>query len=155
MTRFLIQVLFAVLCGSLVSASFVSLTLTDEEYAAEHERILAYWTKERMEAAVPIEELLKDELLARIKRTSPNNVSFEIGDEVVIPGVEPDFPNVGARIQQTAGRVFGTIDGGGFAASANVITSNSGDLVITAAHAVFDISKGKIRGQLGICPRIH
>jgi len=96
-----------------------------------------------MEAAVPIEELLEDELLARIKRTSPFNVSFEIGDEVVIPGVEPDFPNVGARIQQTAGRVFGTIDGGGFAASANVITSNSGDLVITAAHAVFDISKGK------------
>jgi len=143
MKSLLVVLLFA-LCASIVNGSILSLTLTDEEYAAEHERILAYWTKERMEAAVPIEELLGKDLTQRYLKPKFHNISFEMGgQEVVIPGKPPMIPSKLARIQQTAGRVFGTIDGGNFAASANVIPSGSGDLVITAAHAVFDISKGK------------
>jgi len=48
--------------------------------------------------------------------------------------------------------VFGTINGGNFVGSGNVVTSNSGDLVVTAAHCVYDIGRGKFVDNFVFAP---
>jgi len=149
-STFQIVVILTVL-ATFVNSSYVSLSLSDQEWADEHQRILAYWTKERMESAVPIEELLKDQLEKRLHRTLSSNFTFPIGQPLTIYGKNPSSPT-DSLVHQTAGRVFGTIDGGNFVGSGNVIASTNNDIVVTAAHCVYDISRGKFVDNFVFAP---
>jgi V8-like Glu-specific endopeptidase len=80
-----------------------------------------YWTRARMAAAVPIEELVPSLVVASTSRADA-------------PRRTPE--RAGVRTPQTAGKLFFNVDGGAAVCSAAAIKTEKRNQVITAGHCV-------------------
>lgn len=112
-----------------------------------HARIVRFWTAERMRQAIPREEALARVPARRVTRTilngGPAVVSRPLRGRTV--GITP-APVDGAswtgggRALRATGKVFFTVNGGGFVCSGAVARdSRTGQsLVLTAGHCVYD-----------------
>ncbi|MFI6483952.1 trypsin-like serine peptidase [Nonomuraea sp. NPDC050663] len=124
--------------------------------AADQRRVLAYWTPERMAAALPIkllDELHKtldgDGLLSGLSNRTGLGAAPELANGVtkVTPrrqSARPQTTTFGSRwvtggaVAKTTGRVFLTLDGVDFVCSAGTVKSANKDVVVTAGHCVKD-----------------
>ncbi|GLW62649.1 peptidase [Actinomadura rubrobrunea] len=102
---------------------------------AEQQRVLRFWTPERMRSAVPMEKLFKPKHDSRWKQVRR-------GQAQVLPPTTLSIPNGGSpwtgggQVTQTAGRVFFTYQGRTASCSGNAVTSANKSTVITAGHCV-------------------
>jgi V8-like Glu-specific endopeptidase len=112
-------------------------------FAAQEEvaRVLAYWTPERMAAAIPAD-------LPTASGQAPISLhrAPEGRDAVVVDGAEPrgGVPMGAADIHSMSGRVFYTGDqGGNFSCSGSTVNSNGKRVVFTAGHCVHGGGAGR------------
>ncbi|HSV37818.1 MAG TPA: hypothetical protein VLI04_03585 [Nocardioidaceae bacterium] len=107
---------------------------------AEHDRIVAYWTPQRMRAAIPADVLVAD----RDKSSATGNVAAG-RPYVVQPQAKPgtgggagsgSYYTGGGNIVKTTGKVFFTMGGGNYVCSGSSTASNNHDVVTTAGHCV-------------------
>lgn len=115
--------------------------------AAEQEAVRDYWTSERMQAAVPIEQLAGD-----LQSELPADGVPQAGTPSVVaptaapsdgPGATPTaFPHPGGAwpgggaVAQTTGRVFFDFQGQPSSCSGNAVTSANASTVMTAGHCI-------------------
>jgi V8-like Glu-specific endopeptidase len=100
--------------------------------STQTQRVLRFWTADRMKRATPMERLLKprSDRLRFVERGKP---------QVVQP---LSFPNGGGAwtgggaVTRTVGRVFFTYQGRTASCSGNAVTSGNKSTVITAGHCV-------------------
>ncbi|RCV48105.1 trypsin-like serine peptidase [Marinitenerispora sediminis] len=110
---------------------------------AEQREVLAYWTPQRMAAAVPLGRML-DGTLARLPLPGPvagDSSSREPGTEAQSAphGASRGEPwTAGGKVARTTGRVFLTVNGRDFTCSASVIRADNRDTVLTAGHCLKD-----------------
>jgi hypothetical protein len=111
--------------------------------AAEHARIVAFWTPERMKTAVP-----------RDFRYDPASGRFHL-----VPNAKPggggtggnttgaSWPNGRGKVYQSTGKVYFQMNGSGWVCSGTALgdSRNSYSLVITAGHCVYDEENGNGR----------
>ncbi|MEO3872462.1 trypsin-like serine protease [Nonomuraea sp. B12E4] len=116
---------------------------------AELRRVLAYWTPQRMAAALPISLLdtvtgeggllrglagERSDAARRVRPTAPRRQA----------AAKPETHTIGSRwvtgglVARTTGRVFLTVGGADFVCSASTIRSANRDVVVTAGHCVKD-----------------
>lgn len=95
------------------------------------QNVLRYWSKQRMQTAVPMERLLKlrNRSVAEVK-DSLNQVA-----PLSIPNNGSPW-TAGGQIVSTAGRVFFTYQGRTASCSGNAVVSANRSTVITAGHCV-------------------
>ncbi|MEU5878275.1 peptidase [Spirillospora sp. NPDC047279] len=103
--------------------------------AADQQRVLRFWTAQRMRSATPMTKLYK-----------PKNTTLKAvrqGLAKVLPPVSTmSIPNGGAQwtgggaVVKTAGRVFFTYQGRTASCSGDAVTSTNKSTVITAGHCV-------------------
>ncbi|MDA0637945.1 hypothetical protein OUY22_31435 [Nonomuraea sp. MCN248] len=131
--------------------------------AADHARVVSYWTPDRMEKALPIGLLglvaREGGLLGGLAGRSGVGLFPAVSgrDAAVVParrGVRATAARhgsarplsstsgsrwaVGGAVTRTTGRVFLTMNGVDFVCSASTVRGRSRDLVITAGHCVKD-----------------
>jgi hypothetical protein len=114
--------------------------------ALEQQRVLDYWTPERMRSAVPLEELAGDVLATKrasgtVERGTPTVIAptapQSTGDAGVLAFPHSGGPwTGGGAVTQTAGRVFFVYQGRPASCSGNAVTSANRSTVMTAGHCV-------------------
>ena len=90
-----------------------------------------YWTSDRMEAAVPADDLAPE--------GTPAGTDVEQGEPLTVQGAAPDAattPRAAAAAKDTVGKVFFTQGGQDYVCSGNAVASESGSTVSTAGHCV-------------------
>lgn len=106
--------------------------------AAEHARIVAYWTPARMKAAVPRDYV--------IDRTGQGHLN-----PLVRPGTGSNgnttgasWPNGKGKVYKATGKVYFEMGGGAWICSGTAITDkgSSYSVVLTAGHCVYDEENG-------------
>ncbi len=107
---------------------------------AEHDRIVRYWTPERMRKALP------GDLLVAGRDTSSASGRVATGaPTVVAPKAKPTQPTAGftggeyagsGAVVSTTGKVFFTLGGTNYVCSGSAVTSSNRDLVLTAGHCL-------------------
>ncbi|MEV4176674.1 trypsin-like serine protease [Nonomuraea sp. NPDC049709] len=129
--------------------------------AADQQRVLDYWTPERMAKALPIglldivtngDDLLSG-LTGRADLSTTPDLSSRKADLSVprrlmgshhLSAARPDASTIGSRwitgglVARTTGRVFLTVAGADFVCSASTVKSANRDVVVTAGHCVKD-----------------
>jgi len=98
----------------------------DQARDEAHQRIVDYWTPERMAEAQPRD--------VAVLGTRPGN-SGASGQDRVLVGT---WKESGARVAQTTGKVFFVLGGQGYVCSAAAVDGAT-DLVLTAGHCVGDV----------------
>ncbi|MEV4555131.1 trypsin-like serine peptidase [Nonomuraea wenchangensis] len=128
--------------------------------AAEQQRVLDYWTPQRMAGALPINllDLMTggDDLLGELTgRPLPKagqagalTLPAPAASKLPVPrhqaAAAPSASTIGARwgaggaVSRTTGRVFMTLNGADFVCSASTVKSANRDVVVTAGHCVKD-----------------
>ena len=123
---------------------------------AEHERIVAYWTPERMKAAKPRDfERLPDGSFRQVKPAKGANANKggkPGGGPVVVPPT-PAFPaagestgefwSKGGEVDARTGKVYFTSGSWGYVCSGAVADDDNSEraLVLTAGHCLYDNEK--------------
>ncbi|MDL4771589.1 trypsin-like serine peptidase [Actinomadura xylanilytica] len=98
---------------------------------AEQQRVLRFWTRQRMASATPMEKLFK-----------PKGVDLAAVRRGLAKLVPMSVPNGGAAwtgggaVTKTAGRVFFTYQGRTASCSGDAVTSTNKSTVVTAGHCV-------------------
>jgi len=143
----LIQVLFICLlpnillaesAASVTASVFLPKSVSPEAY---NEQMNKYWTSERLQAAKPL-----DIILPSLKsKTASGDSEVSTGPASSVPGSIPSTSGMtgkaispNGRQIATTGRVFWDVGGSSYSCSAAVVSSDSTDLVATAAHCVYD-----------------
>ena len=103
--------------------------------AAEHRRILDYWTPERRASAKPADVVLP---LGTKPRTNAKPVTGGGGDVVGAQWT------AGGSVSYTTGKVFFTSHGSRYVCSGSVVDSGHNNLVLTAGHCVHDGGAGGV-----------
>ncbi|CAL9441492.1 trypsin-like serine peptidase [Streptomyces sp. enrichment culture] len=114
--------------------------------AAEQRGAAAFWTPERMRAAVPLDLRLTPAQLGKLKAPKPEGPARTVAPTpapgaLSAPGTLA-FPQAGGAwsgggaVVKTSGRVFFTFDGRTASCSANAVTSQNQSTVLTAGHCV-------------------
>lgn len=105
--------------------------------ASEHERLLRFWTKERMESATPMDLLIRNtnRPASEVKRGLPKVVKPTKVGTLAFPHGGGPWTG-GGKVTTTAGRVFFTYQGRTASCSGNAVTSANKNTVITAGHCV-------------------
>jgi V8-like Glu-specific endopeptidase len=110
--------------------------------AAEHRRVVDYWTPGRMRAAVSADRIVADR-----SKTSAGG-AVERGEPVVVgtsakvakPGGSANgtgsYYSGGGEVVETTGKVFFTLGGTNYVCSGSAATSHNRDVVLTAGHCV-------------------
>ncbi|MBV2365841.1 trypsin-like serine peptidase [Streptomonospora nanhaiensis] len=118
--------------------------------ADDHRRVLDYWTRERMAAAVPLVRALDGVaggLLGTARPGGQAAADTRPGGQVAVPQAAAASStgerwSGGGRVAKTTGRVFLTLDGRDFTCSAAVVSAQNRDTVITAGHCLKDGTGG-------------
>ena len=142
--------------GALIPAAAAGAAPADnanDRARAEHERIVAYWTPERMRAAIPRDFVRRADgsfALASPKGKPDGGAGKGKPGGGGDPAPGPDYPaegsstgkpwTLGGTVDQRTGKVFFTSGAWGYVCSGAVADDGSGPraLVLTAAHCVFD-----------------
>ena len=93
---------------------------------------MAYWTPERIASAVPRDYTIEDGGLRKLLRTDQRKLQSTVADG--------DWTN-GGTINEAAGRLLFSRNGGNYVCSASVIDdygTPGRSLVATAAHCIYD-----------------
>lgn len=120
----------------------------DGDRRAEHQRIVDFWTPERVAQAIPRDFVLDPER-GFIPAKKPDNPGKPGGDG----GTEPDTGlvtgaswNGGGTVVNTTGKVLFQMGGSYYVCSASVVEDGPNDtdsVILTAAHCVYDESRGE------------
>lgn len=128
------------------SASSVAVQRAATTSAAQ-DKVVDYWTPQRMRAAVPADVLVAD----RSKASAGDEVAT--GRPTVVPQAKPasqakqakpvamaafqgGYYNGGGEVRDTTGKVFFTLGGDDFVCSGSAVSSRNRDVVLTAGHCV-------------------
>lgn len=155
----------AALCGSafaaatMVPAASASLSLPSEPTGAIVHELLSsadaasgksatdYWTPQRMQSAIPMDQLVSRDkkvsnagkVTGELKRGNASSVPATPRASAVpgvpLPGSGQAWED-GGEVAKTAGRVFFKFDGQDASCSGNAVTSENGSTVMTAGHCV-------------------
>ncbi|WP_344101033.1 trypsin-like serine peptidase [Nocardiopsis rhodophaea] len=103
---------------------------------AEQADVLAYWTRERMDEAVPLGRFL-DGVTADLPQLhlGPARRSRTAASRSTSTGERWTH---GGRVARTTGKVYLTMDGRDFTCSASVVHAENRDTVLTAGHCLKD-----------------
>lgn len=97
---------------------------------AEHDRIVAYWTAERMRTAVPGDALVAG-------RNVPRTAVVDTGrPHVEAASNTGEYYTGGGQVARTTGKVFFTLDRVNYVCSGSSVTSTNHDVVLTAGHCL-------------------
>ena len=114
-------------------------TATAAKEAAEHRRILAYWTPERMAAAKPRDIVvpLGTKPASRAKPTKPGGGGSASSPSANSLGATWSF---GGAVAETTGKVFFTLGGANYVCSGSLVQSNDPNvqIVSTAGHCAHE-----------------
>jgi V8-like Glu-specific endopeptidase len=107
---------------------------------AAHDKVVEYWTPQRMRNAVPAEILVSDQ----DKSSAGGTVAA--GRPTVVPQAKPapsaDFQGGyytgGGEVVDTTGKVFFTLGGVNYVCSGSSVSSGNEDVVLTAGHCVHE-----------------
>lgn len=132
-----------------VSVSTLAPVFNPESGAAESvspssvNKVLEYWTQERLENAVPMEPATPHD---KAPEDAPPPATQDTGPQVTIPpapptqeqATPPDAPEQVSNFSRTNGRVFyhNAVTGLDYVCSASALNSDSKTLVATAGHCV-------------------
>lgn len=118
---------------------------------AEHERIVAHWTPERMRAAKPRDFVrqadgsFRQVTAARGANGSKGKPGGGGSTGSAIPSTSGAAWTAGGEVAARTGKVFFRMGGSGYVCSGAVVddgsTSNTTSLILTAAHCVYDESE--------------
>jgi V8-like Glu-specific endopeptidase len=107
---------------------------------AAHDKVVEYWTPQRMRNAVPADVLVAD------KDKSSAGGSVAAGRPTVVPQAKAkptgtaDFQGGyytgGGEVLDTTGKVFFTLGGANYVCSGSAVSSGNKDVVLTAGHCV-------------------
>ncbi len=110
--------------------------------ADEHRRIVDYWTRHRMRAAVPAERLVadrsKDSATGVVERGAPTVVGPTAKGQPGGAGFTGGYYTGGGEVTETTGKVFFTLSGTNYVCSGSSTSSANRDLVLTAGHCVHE-----------------
>lgn len=118
----------------------------DGDRRAEHQRIVDFWTHERVAQAIPRDFVLDPGrgFVPAAKPTNPGKPGGgdEGGDTGLVTGASW---NGGGTVVNTTGKVLFQMGGSYFVCSASVVADGTNDtdsVILTAAHCVYDESAG-------------
>ncbi|MEV0951191.1 trypsin-like peptidase domain-containing protein [Promicromonospora sp. NPDC050249] len=105
---------------------------------AAHDKVVDYWTPQRMRNAVPA-----DVLVAGKDKSSAGD-AVAVGKPTVVrqaaPAAVADFTggyfSGGGEVRDTTGKVFFTLGGTNYVCSGSAVTSGNKDVVLTAGHCL-------------------
>jgi len=108
--------------------------------ASEHDRVVAYWSAERIRSAIPRDYVL-DPSSGRIVPEKAGGGRPGGGGGTSVTGASW---NGGGLVKTTTGKVLFAMAGGNYVCSGSVVsdTSSSTSLVLTAGHCVYDETNG-------------
>jgi V8-like Glu-specific endopeptidase len=95
-----------------------------------------YWTPQRMRSAVDADVLAPPAAATPNTPAAPSTEAHRVAPATPEPGTVR--PSIAAT--SSIGRVFFSVNGGSYACSGSSVNSDSGQLVLTAGHCVFDVS---------------
>jgi hypothetical protein len=124
----------------LITASLASTTNAADPNKSHHDRVLAYWTAERIKSAKPIEKHLgKSDPGPRAPepaaKPSPGGAATSVASTT-----GKQWPNGVGKIYKATGRVLFTMNGGNWICSGSVVNdaSSTASMVLSAGHCGFD-----------------
>lgn len=105
---------------------------------AAHDKVVEYWTPERMRAAIPADVLVAD------KDKSSAGGKVAAGAPTVVAKAKPgtgsgllgEYYTGGGKVVATTGKVFFTMAGANYVCSGSATTSGNESVVLTAGHCV-------------------
>lgn len=105
---------------------------------AAQDKVVEYWTPERMRAAVPADVLVA----GKDKSSAGDKVAT--GKPTIVPQAKPgtgsgfvgDYYTGGGAVVTTTGKVFFTLAGVNYVCSGSAVTSGNRDVVLTAGHCL-------------------
>lgn len=145
----------ALVAGALVPAAAAGAAPADraaDAARAEHERILAYWTPERMRAAIPRDFVRQSDGSFRLA-TPKAKPDGSAGKGKPGGSTSPTFPVDGAsgeawtaagEVQARTGKVYFRMGASGYVCSGSVVDDELRDasVILTAAHCAYDWRRG-------------
>ena len=98
-----------------------------------------YWTEEKMQSAIPADELASEFYQTDTKPSSQQSKGVSLGEDLSHP-VYPELPTVtrtrNTAVPSTAGKVFFTYKGKNYVCSGSAINGSTKNVVSTAGHCV-------------------
>lgn len=115
---------------------------------AEHNRVVAHWTQERIRAAVPRDFALEPAHSFVVNR----NPGGSGGGTAVTAA---SWTATSATVYRAAGKVYFEMGGSGYVCSGAVVEDHRSDysLILTAAHCAFDESRGEFAANWLFIPQ--
>jgi hypothetical protein len=106
---------------------------------AHHDRVLAYWTAERIKSAKPLDKHL-DKSTSGSRAPEPLGKPVRNGGGSVASTTGKQWPNGVGKIYKATGRVLFTMNGGNWICSGSVVNDalSTASLVLSAGHCAFD-----------------
>ncbi len=120
---------------------------------AEHDRIVAYWTPQRMAAAVPRDlQVAGSPVIPTARGGIPGPPPGGGGGGGGGGGVTGDPWTGGGAVDGQTGKVYFVVYPWAYVCSGSVVNDSRGDfsLVLTAGHCVYDFSKGFVTNWMFI-----
>jgi V8-like Glu-specific endopeptidase len=141
-SRSLALIVAAALTAALAPAALASAAAPakGDNAKAEHDRIVAYWTPERMKAAKPRDFVRQKDGSFRLAPTP----KAKPGGATTSTAVKGASWTKGGDVLKRTGKVYFTMSGVGYVCSGSVAndgTRGGNSIVLTAGHCVYDESK--------------
>ena len=126
----------------LIAASVASTANAAEPNKSHHDRVLAYWTAERIKSAKPLDK--------HLTKPSSRPGALDPASKPVRPAPPPptsvpsttgkQWPNGVGTIYKATGRVLFTMNGGNWICSGSVVNDalSTASIVLSAGHCAFD-----------------
>ena len=126
----------------LIAASVASTANAAEPNKSHHDRVLAYWTAERIKSAKPLDKHLTK---PSSRPGAPDPASKPVRPAPPPPTSVPSttgkqWPNGVGTIYKATGRVLFTMNGGNWICSGSVVNDalSTASIVLSAGHCAFD-----------------
>ena len=127
----------AILAAALIAFALVPAASAPavDEHAAEHARVVAFWTPARVAKAVPRDMVRSAGVLAPMRKPAGGDATTVLGKSW--PGA--------VGVKTTTGKVLFAMESGYYVCSASVVADTKDDraLVLTAGHCVVDETNGQ------------
>jgi V8-like Glu-specific endopeptidase len=129
--------LFAATILLVIPAFVVTAAAADNGQRDEHARIIAFWTPDRMQSAIP-----RDFAIEPGRAAVPAGKPGTGGGGTTVGGAS--WTNTTSLIYRASGKVYFTIGNSAYICSGSVVNDGRPDysLVLTAGHCAFDESSG-------------
>ena len=124
----------------LVASAFASSANAADPTRSHHDRVLAYWTAERIKSAMPLDKHLGTSI------SGPRALEPAVKPAPAAPAASvasttgKQWPNGVGKIYKATGRVLFTMNGGNWICSGSVVNDalSTASIVLSAGHCAFD-----------------